>query len=324
MTRRSHGGPTSAPSDTPSPATPATTPCRQREVVWGTAYRLTTWYASAYPADYDAAEVLYVCDRCFKYMRQETTLHRHLAECQQLVPPGLELYSDHGQPSPPIKQPHQPRLQSLRIYEVDGKAHKLYAQNLSLFGKLFLENKTVSYDIDRFYFYVLTRAFTTEGVTTVQVLGYFSKEKASLEHHNLACIIVFPPFQGQGHGQLLIDLSYALTRRECRPGTPERPLSAQAEHSYRKYWQKAVLSALHEHSREYYALDRLCRQTGMTGDDVMTTLQRLGLVQHWHSRTVLCIPKDALQQCFDSVDISRFPVLKPKALRDWTWDSVTP
>ncbi|KAJ1983469.1 K(lysine) acetyltransferase [Dimargaris verticillata] len=324
MARRNHGGPTSAPSGTPSPATPAATPGRQREIVWGSAYQLTTWYASAYPAEYDSAEVLHICDRCFKYMRKEATLHRHLAECQQLTPPGLELYSDHGQPSQPTKQLHQPRLQSLRIFEVDGKAHKLYGQNLALFGKLFLENKTVSYDIDRFYFYVLTRTFTSDGVTAVQVLGYFSKEKASLEQHNLACIVVFPPFQGQGHGQLLIDLSYTLTRREGGSGTPERPLSAQAERSYRTYWQKAVLSALHEHSREYYALDRLCRQTGMTGDDVMTTLYRLGLVQHWHSQAVLCIPKDDLQQRIDRVNISRFPILKPRALRDWTWDSVSP
>ncbi|CAG8832949.1 35606_t:CDS:2, partial [Racocetra persica] len=31
-----------------------------------------------------------------------------------------------------------------------------------------------------------------------QVIGYFSKEKISYDNYNLACILVFPPYQRRG------------------------------------------------------------------------------------------------------------------------------
>ena len=69
-------------------------------------------------------------------------------------------------------------------------------------------------------FYVLTRR---EGEVD-QPLGYFAKvsfgsllhqlvftvrlqEKWSYDNHNLACIIVFPPHQRHGYGNLMIEFS---------------------------------------------------------------------------------------------------------------------
>lgn len=75
-------------------------------------------------------------------------------------------------------------------------------------------------------------------------LGYFSKEKYSVEGYNLACIIVFPQHQRRGLGRLLIEFSYAITKLEGRTGTPERPLSDLGLRGYRAYWEAVILDVL--------------------------------------------------------------------------------
>ncbi|KAG8892366.1 hypothetical protein FRB99_002779, partial [Tulasnella sp. 403] len=77
----------------------------------------------------------------------------------------------------------------------------LYCQNLSLFGKLFIDVKTIFFDCDNFVYYILTDADSQRD----HVLGFFSKEKISYDDWNLACIITFPPYQKKGYGMLLIE-----------------------------------------------------------------------------------------------------------------------
>lgn len=87
------------------------------------------------------------------------------------------------------------------------------------------------------FFYVLTRS---EGEVD-QPVGYFAKvcfspllhyfvftvrmqEKWSYDNHNLACIIVFPPHQRHGYGNLMIEFSasvfltpmHIFSQPECR------------------------------------------------------------------------------------------------------------
>ena len=44
----------------------------------------------------------------------------------------------------------------------------------------------------------------------------------SWDNNNLACILVFPPWQKQGLGQILMGVSYEMSKREGRLGGPEK------------------------------------------------------------------------------------------------------
>ena len=46
-------------------------------------------------------------------------------------------------------------------------------------------------------------------------VGYFSKEKHSDLNYNLACVLVFPPYQRRGWGTFLLSFSYALSKVGC-------------------------------------------------------------------------------------------------------------
>jgi histone acetyltransferase HTATIP len=119
------------------------------------------------------------------------------------------------------------------LYEIDGEKNKLYAQNLCLFAKLFLDTKSVFYDVTTFLYYLLVAHDPTPSIPNTdlgvdgigqqgQVVGFFSKEKMSWDNNNLACILVFPPWQKQGLGQILMGASYEMSRREGRLGGPEK------------------------------------------------------------------------------------------------------
>jgi len=45
------------------------------------------------------------------------------------------------------------------VFEVDGNTNKIYCQNLCLLVKLFLDHKTLYYDVEPFLFYVLTQVW---------------------------------------------------------------------------------------------------------------------------------------------------------------------
>ncbi|UZJ56181.1 hypothetical protein CBS101457_005501 [Exobasidium rhododendri] len=170
------------------------------------------------------ANALWVCDGCFKYMRTYGGYTVHKKDCKQTHPPGRKVYQ---------RGAHI-------VWEVDGAQEKLYAQNLCLFGKLFIDHKTIYFDVEPFTFYVLTDATSQFD----HVLGYFSKEKVSYDDYNLACIITFPPFQKKGFGTLMIEFSYYLSSFSTILGTPERPLSDLGFKGYISYWSAVILRTL--------------------------------------------------------------------------------
>eukprot|EP01116_Phalansterium_solitarium_P016303 TRINITY_DN3771_c0_g2_i3.p1 TRINITY_DN3771_c0_g2~~TRINITY_DN3771_c0_g2_i3.p1 ORF type:complete len:307 (-),score=61.61 TRINITY_DN3771_c0_g2_i3:878-1798(-) len=147
-------------------------------------FEIDTWYFSPYPEEFAKCDKLYICEFCLKYMKKKKTLNRHKLKCELRHPPGNEIYR-HG---------------TVSVFEVDGKKNKIYCQNLCLLAKLFLDHKTLYYDVEPFLFYIMTEC-DNRGC---HMVGYFSKEKASQEDYNLACILTLPPYQRKGYGTLLI------------------------------------------------------------------------------------------------------------------------
>lgn len=74
---------------------------------------------------------------------------------------------------------------------------------------MFLDHKTLYYDVEPFLFYVLTewREPTATDRAGYHLLGYFSKEKRCQVSNNLSCILTLPTAQRQGFGQFLIAFS---------------------------------------------------------------------------------------------------------------------
>jgi histone acetyltransferase MYST1 len=88
-------------------------------------------------------------------------------------------------------------------------------------AKMFLDHKTLFFDVDLFLFYIVTE----RDADGYHVVGYFSKEKKCAEDYCLACILTLPPYQRKGYGRFLIALAYEISKKEGKIGTPERPLS---------------------------------------------------------------------------------------------------
>ena len=98
------------------------------------------------------------------------------------------------------------RTRSVCIWRQGGKANsQIYCQNLCLLAKMFLDHKTLYYDVEPFLFYVMTEV----DELGARFVGYFSKEKRSIDN-NVSCIMTLPVRQRKGWGQLLIDFSMSL------------------------------------------------------------------------------------------------------------------
>ena len=125
-------------------------------------HEMDTWYYSPYPDDFGKCSKLYLCQYCFKYMRKAKTCVRHKAECEMKHPPGKRVYRHPQGEGEPL----------LSFWEIDGAHFKMYCQNLCLMAKLFLDHKTLYFDVEPFMFYVLTESM--DGDETHDIVGYFS------------------------------------------------------------------------------------------------------------------------------------------------------
>lgn len=159
---------------------------------------------------------------------------------------------------------------------------KLYAQNLSLFAKLFLDTKSVFFDVSSFLYYLLIQKCPPSNLSKHggQVVGFFSKEKMSWDNNNLACILIFPPWQRLGLGQILMAASYVLGRHENRFGGPEKPLSVQGRKAYLTYWCGEVARAvLQAPGKETMSVRVLSERTWILTEDVVAALREMGVCE---------------------------------------------
>uniref|UniRef100_A0A6B2L5W3 histone acetyltransferase n=1 Tax=Arcella intermedia TaxID=1963864 RepID=A0A6B2L5W3_9EUKA len=237
-------------------------------------YEIDTWYFSPYPEEFSKCSKLFICEFCLKYMKKKKTLLRHKMKCDLRHPPGNEIY----------------RHNEISMFEVDGKKNKIYCQNLCLLAKLFLDHKTLYYDVEPFLFYILTEC-DNRGC---HMIGYFSKEKFSPDDYNLACILTLPPYQRQGYGKFLISFSYELSKRENKVGSPEKPLSDLGLLSFRSYWTEVLLEILHKH-RGQLSIKDISLITCIKSQDIIDTLQYLGLIKYWKGQHIISVTPKVVQ-----------------------------
>jgi len=161
---------------------------------------------------------------------------------------------------------------------------QLFCQNLSLFAKLFLDNKSVFFDVSGFNYFLLVH--TSPTTHEPQIIGFFSKEKMSWDNNNLACILIFPPWQRKGLGALLMGVSYAIAKREGIMGGPEKPISDLGKKGYRRYWGAEIarwLLGVRETDRKkgkgMVDVERVSRETWIAPDDCLAVLREMGVVE---------------------------------------------
>ncbi|RYP17561.1 hypothetical protein DL765_004450 [Monosporascus sp. GIB2] len=253
---------------------------------------------------------LYVCPCCFKYSKELVTWWEHVRCCERKgVVPGRKVYTHpkgrglgkatappadsaagtkgkgkkRSDVAAPTVEENTEEEGEWSVWEVDGESERLFCQNLSLFAKLFLDNKSVFFDVSGFNYFLLvytphnassgpappeTAAQQTSSSASNRdqapqprspptppaitnpsssssssscrprphIVGFFSKEKMSWDNNNLACILVFPPWQRKGLGSVLMGVSYEISRREGVLGGPEKPISELGRRGYRRFW----------------------------------------------------------------------------------------
>jgi histone acetyltransferase MYST1 len=249
-------------------------------------------------------------------------------------------------PQPKEKKVEKAKITKLTVYELCGKAHKLYCQHLCLLAKLFLDHKTLYNDVEPFWFYVVCeervnadgtpdsdeeedddddddnnnnnednddeseatkkrrssssrRRGTGEGRTGATVVGYFSKEKNSVDGYNLACILTFPEFQRAGYGKFIISLSYELSKLEEKPGSPEKPLSDLGKLSYRSYWKYVIYEQLN--LTPAVSIKELSNLTGVKIEDIISTLQFEKLVKEYKGQHVIMFDSKTVRDLVEGV-----------------------
>ncbi|XP_078386908.1 histone acetyltransferase KAT6B isoform X1 [Cetorhinus maximus] len=239
-------------------------------------YEVHTWYSSPYPQEYARLPKLYLCEFCLKYMKSRNILQRHTKKCGWYHPPANEIY----------------RKNDLSVFEVDGNISKIYCQNLCLLAKLFLDHKTLYYDVEPFLFYVLTK----NDEKGCHLVGYFSKEKLCQQKYNVSCIMIMPQYQRQGFGRFLIDFSYLLSRQEGQAGSPEKPLSDLGRLSYLAYWKSVILEYLQRHQDKHISIKGISRETGMCPHDIAMTLQQLKMIDKQHCKFVIIRRQKLIQE----------------------------
>lgn len=299
-----------------------------------------TWYPSYFGKEVldngpGTLDRLYVCDCCFKYSKELVAWWQHVQLCRaKNFIPGSKIYTHpKGQRTvlkacgPPPKSGRgrksnasQKMVEELvqdqgewSIWEVDGEVDVLFCQNLSLFAKLFLDNKSVFFDVTGFKYFLLV--YTTPAVPAPslptppehpssssgsgnaprqprsQVVGFFSKEKMSWDNNNLACILVFPPWQRKGLGSLLMGVSYEISKREGVLGGPEKPISELGKKGYKRFWGNEIAmwllsipptsSGAIEDGQEVATVDvyDCSKATWIVPEDCLMVLRDMGVVE---------------------------------------------
>ncbi|KAK5113852.1 hypothetical protein LTR62_003236 [Meristemomyces frigidus] len=278
-------------------------------------YEIDTWHAAPYPEEYSRNKHLYICEFCLKYMSSDYVAWRHKLKCPAKHPPGDEIYRSKainpetgaettlsffevdGRRNPLYCQ-NLCLLAKLFLgsktlyYDVEPFLFYIMTENDDFgchFVGYFSKEKRGCGPTPP----VLQPHRSFDGEQDIQqALGgaETSEEPAagfdpalSNPGNNVSCILVLPVHMRRGFGRVLIEFSYLLTQVEGRTGSPEKPLSDMGLVSYRSYWRTVLCKLLlryqdRENSgeeQEQLSIVQIARTTGMTPDDIISTLEAL-------------------------------------------------
>lgn len=238
-------------------------------------FQIEPWYFSPYPIELTDEDVVYIDDFTLQYFGSRKQYERYRKKCTLRHPPGNEIYRD----------------DYVSFFEIDGRQQRTWCRNLCLLSKLFLDHKTLYYDVDPFLFYCMTR----RDELGHHLVGYFSKEKESADGYNVACILTLPQYQRMGYGRLLIEFSYELSKQEGKVGSPEKPLSDLGLLSYRAYWADTLITILADHGREI-TIDEISSMTSMTTTDILHTAKTLNILRYYKGQHIIFLNDDIMKR----------------------------
>ena len=268
-------------------------------------YRMETWYFSPLPKELLAScggiiDILYVCEFTLSFFTRKEELLRFQAKelpRERRHPPGNEIY----------------RKGNLSMFEVDGLQERIYCQNLCYIAKMFLDHKTLFFDVDPFLFYVLCEV-DERGYHPV---GYYSKEKYSDVGYNLACILTFPAHQRKGYGRFIIAFSYELSKKEEKVGSPEKPISDMGQKAYLPYWTSTVIDFLLNQSDESeLSIMDISKRTSIMSEDIVFALNRLGILKFINGTYFIDAEREHLMELTEAHPVKE-PRVDPSRLH-WT------
>lgn len=259
------------------------------------AFQMETWYFSPLPKELlsegGLIEVLYVCEFTLNLFSRKSELRRFQSRLPVHArhPPGNEIY----------------RNGNLAMFEVDGFEERIYCQNLCYIAKLFLDHKTLYFDVDPFLFYVLCEV-DDRGFHPV---GYYSKEKYSDVGYNLACILTFPCHQRKGYGRFLIAFSYELSKKEEKVGSPEKPMSDLGQQAYKPYWASTIVDFLLNEAPDASSMSimDISKITSIMAEDIVFTLNQLGILKIISGVYFIAAEKGLLETL-----AKKYPVKEPR------------
>lgn len=246
------------------------------------------WYFSPYPIELTEEDEIYICDFTLLYFGLRKQFERFRSKCLMRHPPGNEIYRD----------------AKVSFWEIDGRKQRTWCRNLCLLSKLFLDHKTLYYDVDPFLFYIMT----VPSRLGHHVVGYFSKEKESADGYNVACILTLPCYQKRGYGKLLMQFLYMLSHVEGKVGSPEKPLSDLGLLLYRAYWTDTLVKLLVERNNprlrtnadddgdtppppvaSEITIEEILAITCMTTTDILHTLTTLQILRYYKGQHIIVI-----------------------------------
>lgn len=101
----------------------------------------------------------------------------------------------------------------------------------------------------------------------------------SWDNNNLACILIFPPWQRQGLGKILMGASYELSKREGRIGGPEKPLSELGRKGYIKFWEARIANViLGMRVKSTMTVEELATRCWLLSEDAIAALKDMDVL----------------------------------------------